>query len=91
MLCAKTIFIEKNTTILQCMFVINKMTQEMTIGLRGNRVWNGGSCSCIPTPFLDFHLVLFFITFSNLVFCFPSTLVESLIAAKHCNCMMYIF
>ena len=41
MLCAKkTIFIEKNTTILQSMFVINKMTQQMTVGLKGNRVWN---------------------------------------------------
>ena len=41
MLCAKkTIFIiEKNTTILQSMFVINKMTKWMTVGLRVNRVW----------------------------------------------------
>ena len=62
MLCAKkTIFIEKITTILQSMFVINKMTQLMTIGLRGNRVWNGGFCSCIPTPFSHFHPTLFII------------------------------
>ena len=91
MLCAKkTIFIiEKNTTILQSMFVINKMTQWMTVGLRGNRVWNEGFCSCIPTPFSHFYPALFFIAFLNPIFCFPSTLVESLIAAKPCKCMMY--
>ena len=93
MLCAKkTIFIiEKNTTILQSMFVINKMTQWMTVGLRGNRVWNEGFCSCIPTPFSPFYPALFFIAFWNPIFCLPSTLVESLIAAKPCKCMMQIF
>ena len=80
MLCAKkTIFIiEKNTTILQSMFVINKMTQWMTVGLRGNRVWNEGFCSCIPTPFSHFYPALFFIAFWNPIFCLPSILVESL-------------
>ena len=57
----------------------------MTVGLKGNRVWNGGLCSCIPTPYSHFHPALFF---WNPIFCFPSTLVESLIAAKPYKCMM---
>ena len=82
MLCAKkTFFIEKITTILQSMFVINKMTQWMTVGLRGNRVWNEGFCSCINSHSIftfPSHTFYHKIAFLNPIFCFPSTFIERL-------------
>ena len=63
----------------------------MTFGLRGNRVWNGGSCSWISTPFSHFPPALFLLFSWIPFFCVPSTLVQSLIAPKPYKCMMKIF
>ena len=54
----------------------------MTFGLRGNRVWNGGSCSWISTPFSHFPPALFSLFSWIPFFCFPSTLVQSLLEGK---------
>ena len=69
MLCAKkTIFIiEKNTTILQSMFVINKMTQWMVVGLRGNRV----SGTRDSAPVFPLHFYIFILHFFSSLFGIP--------------------